>query len=549
MKIVIVGAVAGGATALARLRRLDEYAEIVVFERGAYPSYANCGLPYYIGGAIKERDALFVSTKESIENRYNVDLRTNTSVVKIDREGKKVLAKNLITGEEYEESYDKLLLSTGSSPFVPDEKFLEQKGVFKLWTIPDTDEIYSYIANENPKRAVVVGGGFIGLEMVENLVERGIEVHLCDMSNQVMPPLDKDMAKLVENTLVEHGVKLHLSDGLKDIKDNGAKVILNSGAEIETDMVLLSIGVRANSELAADAGLKLNDKKGITVDEFMATEDENIFAVGDAIGVKNFVFGYETMVPLAGPANKQGRSVAENILGLSKKKYLGTMGTSIAKVFDIAAASVGENEKSLNKMGKVYGKDYHYTLIHPNSHAGYYPDPTQMTLKLIFDSEGKILGAQIVGMTGVDKRIDVIATAMHFGGTVKDLTELELAYAPPFSQAKDPVNFAGYTAENILAGLSKPLTYDEMMELKDKEGYELIDVREKDEFDAGTIEGARLLPLSTLRDELPNLDKSKEYLIFCAVGRRGYITQRIMEQHGFKTRNLMGGIKTYRDMQ
>ncbi len=549
MKIVIVGAVAGGATALARLRRLDEYAEIVVFERGAYPSYANCGLPYYIGGAIKERDALFVSTKESIENRYNVDLRTNTSVVKIDREGKKVLAKNLITGEEYEESYDKLLLSTGSSPFVPDEKFLEQKGVFKLWTIPDTDEIYSYIANENPKRAVVVGGGFIGLEMVENLVERGIEVHLCDMSNQVMPPLDKDMAKLVENTLIEHGVKLHLSDGLKDIKDNGAKVILNSGAEIETDMVLLSIGVRANSELAADAGLKLNDKKGITVDEFMATEDENIFAVGDAIGVKNFVFGYETMVPLAGPANKQGRSVAENILGLSKKKYLGTMGTSIAKVFDIAAASVGENEKSLNKMGKVYGKDYHYTLIHPNSHAGYYPDPTQMTLKLIFDNEGKILGAQIVGMTGVDKRIDVIATAMHFGGTVKDLTELELAYAPPFSQAKDPVNFAGYTAENILAGLSKPMTYDEMMELKDKDGYELIDVREKDEFDAGTIEGARLLPLSTLRDELPNLDKSKEYLIFCAVGRRGYITQRIMEQHGFKTRNLMGGIKTYRDMQ
>lgn len=549
MKIVIVGAVAGGATALARLRRLDEYAKIVVFERGSYPSYANCGLPYYIGGAISERDALFVSTKESIENRYNVDLRTNTSVVKIDREGKKVLAKNLITGEEYEESYDKLLLSTGSSPFVPDEKFLEQKGVFKLWTVPDTDEIYSYIANENPKRAVVVGGGFIGLEMVENLVERGIDVHLCDMSNQVMPPLDKDMAKLVEITLIEHGVKLHLSDGLKDIKDNGAKVILNSGAEIETDMVLLSIGVRANSELAADAGLKLNDKKGITVDEFMATEDENIFAVGDAIGVKNFVFGYETMVPLAGPANKQGRSVAENILGLSKKKYLGTMGTSIAKVFDIAAASVGENEKSLNKMGKVYGKDYHYTLIHPNSHAGYYPDPTQMTLKLIFDNEGKILGAQIVGMTGVDKRIDVIATAMHFGGTVKDLTELELAYAPPFSQAKDPVNFSGYTAENILAGLSKPMTYDEMMELKGKEGYELIDVREKDEFDSGTIEGARLLPLSTLRDELPNLDKSKEYLIFCAVGRRGYISQRIMEQHGFKTRNLMGGIKTYRDMQ
>lgn len=549
MKIVIVGAVAGGATALARLRRLDEYAEIVVFERGAYPSYANCGLPYYIGGAISDRDALFVSTKESIENRYNVDLRTNTSVVKIDREGKKVLAKDLITGEEYEESYDKLLLSTGSSPFVPDEKFLEQKGVFKLWTIPDTDEIYSYIANENPKRAVVVGGGFIGLEMVENLVERGIEVHLCDMSNQVMPPLDKDMAKLVENTLVEHGVKLHLSDGLKDIADNGAKVILNSGTEIETDMVLLSIGVRANSELAADAGLKLNDRKGITVDEFMATEDENIFAVGDAIGVKNFVFGYETMVPLAGPANKQGRIVAENILGLSKKKYQGTMGTSIAKVFDIAAASVGENEKSLNKMGKVYGKDYHYTLIHPNSHAGYYPNPTQMALKLIFDNEGKILGAQIVGMTGVDKRIDVIATAMHFGGTVKDLTELELAYAPPFSQAKDPVNFAGYTAENILAGLSKPMTYEEFMELKDKEGYELIDVREKDEFDEGTIEGARLLPLSKLRDELPNLDKSKEYLIFCAVGRRGYITQRIMEQHGFKTRNLMGGIKTYRDMQ
>ncbi len=547
MKILIVGAVAGGATALARLRRLDEDAEIIVFERGEYVSYANCGLPYYIGGTIRNRDALFVSNKEDIEQKYNVEIRLKSLVTKIDRENKRIEVKNLLTGEEYFETYDKLLLSTGSSPFIPNSSWLEDDGVFKLWTIPDTDRIHDYISSEKPKSAVIVGGGFIGLEMVENLVEKGIKVYLCDMADQVMPPMDKDMAKLVENHLIEKGVKLYLGNGLKDITNNGKKVILSDGVEIETDMIILSIGVRPNTKLAEEAGLVLNERKGIKVNEYMQTSDENIYAVGDAIGVKNFVFGTETMIPLAGPANKQGRNVAENIVGNNEKKYVATMGTSIAKVFDIAAASVGESEKSLQRVGKEYEKDYFITIIHPMSHAGYYPDATPMTLKLIFGRDGKVLGAQIVGYDGVDKRIDTIATTMHFGGTVKDLTELELAYAPPFSSAKDPVNFAGYTAENILAGLFEPITYHQMM--KEKDRYQLLDIREDLEVATGKLENSICIPLTRLRDEYEKLDKDKEYIVYCAVGVRGYIAQRILAQKGYKAKNLVGGLRTYYDME
>lgn len=546
MKILIVGAVAGGATALARLRRLDENAQIIVFERGGYVSYANCGLPYYIGGDIAGRDALFVSTKESIESKYNVEIRDNNLVTKIDRDNKKIVAKNLITNEEYEETYDKLLLSTGSSPFVPNQDWLEQDGVFKLWTIPDTDEIYEFIEKNKPKKAVVVGGGFIGLEMVENLSQRGISVTLCDMADQVMPPLDKDMAKIVENHLLEKNVPLYLGNGLKEIYDNGKKVLLSDGTTIDTDIVLLSIGVRPNSKLAQEAGLDLNEKKGIIVDEYMRTSDENIYAVGDVIGVKDYVTGKDTMIPLAGPANKQGRNVAENILDLGRKKYKATMGTSIAKVFDLDVASVGQSEKSLQKLGYKYEEDYFITIIHTMSHAGYYPGAVPLTLKLIFAKDGKILGSQIVGYGGVDKRIDTIATSIYFEANVEDLTNLELAYAPPYSSAKDPVNFAGYTAENILNGLSVPITYEQYIENKDK--YTLIDVREDIEMQLGIIEGAIKLPLTNLRKDYEKLDKSKEYVVYCAVGTRGYIAQRILMQKGYKVKNLLGGYRTYQDI-
>ncbi|WP_314696604.1 NAD(P)/FAD-dependent oxidoreductase, partial [Mogibacterium timidum] len=376
MKVLVVGAVAGGATALARLRRLDEDAEIIVFERGGYISYANCGLPYYIGEQIKNRESLFVSDKDTIEAKYGVEIRLNSNVESIDRERRMIEVKNPETGEVYEETYDKLLLSTGSSPFVPNPAWLDQTRVFKLWTIPDTDSIYEFVVSYAPKRAVIVGGGFIGLEMAENLSDRGVEVSLCDMADQVMPPIDKDMAKIVEVRLAEHGVHLHLGNGLKDIENDGTRVVLADGTAIETDLVILSIGVKPNSQLAEAAGLELNARRGIKVDEFMHTSDPNIYAVGDVIGVQDYILGGEVMIPLAGPANKQGRNVAENILGLGQKTYDGTLGTSVAKIFDMTVASTGASEKSLSRAGKVYGKDYHVSLVHPMSHAGYYPGAT-----------------------------------------------------------------------------------------------------------------------------------------------------------------------------
>lgn len=547
MKILVVGAVAGGATAIARLRRLDESAEIIIFERGKYVSYANCGLPYYVGGVIERRDALFVSTKESIEKKYAIDIRTENEVMAIHPEKKTVTVKDLSKGTEYEESYDKLLLSTGSKPFIPPVPGLDADNVFQLWTVPDTDRITAFIEKRKPKTAVVVGGGFIGLEMAENLAERGISVSIADLADQVMPPFDKDMAKLVENHLLAKGVKLLLGRGFKGLEDGGRTVIFESGEKVAADMVILSIGVRPNNELAKAAGLELIDRGGIVVDEFGQTSNPDIYAVGDVTAVKDFVSGATTMIPLAGPANKQGRAVCANLLGEERKEpYVGTLGTSVAKVFDLTCASTGSSEKLLQRAGKVYGKDYFYTVIHPMSHAGYYPGALPMTIKLIFAADGKVLGAQIVGYDGVDKRIDTIAGAMHFRGTVTDLTQLEFAYAPPYSSAKDPVNFAGYSAENILTGRMIPITTAEL--LASPSEYTILDVREKEETVSGTLPGAINIPLTELRERLSELKKDKKYVLYCAVGVRGYIAQRILQHHGFRTKNLIGGYRTYNDL-
>ena len=547
MKIIVVGGVAGGATAIARLRRLDENAEILLLEKGKYVSFANCGLPYYIGGAIENRDSLFVTTKESIEDKYNIQIRTENEVVSIDKDNKTIKILDHTSGNEYEESYDKLLLSTGSKPFVPNVEGIEESNVFTLWTVPDVDKIDEFIKKENPKNAVVVGGGFIGLEMAENLVDRGLKVTLVEMANQVMPPLDKDMAKLVENHLNVKGVKLLLEEGFNGTENNGKTVKLLSGKTINTDMVLLSIGVRPNSELAKNAGLDLNERGGIKVDDLQQTSDSDIYAVGDAIGVEDYILGGETMIPLAGPANKQGRSVASNILNKGDEKYLGTMGTSVAKVFDITVAAVGSNEKILERNGMKYKEDYFISLVHPMSHAGYYPGAMPMTIKLIFAKDGKILGAQIVGFDGVDKRIDTIATSIYFKGDVYDLSKLELAYAPPYSSAKDPVNFAGYVATNILEGLSEPVLYREIKENPSK--YEILDVREEVEQVAGMMDGAISMPLTSIRERINELDKDKEYAIYCAVGLRGYLTERILKQNGYKAHNILGGYRTFKDME
>lgn len=545
-KIVIVGGVAGGATAIARLRRLDETADIVLFERGPYVSFANCGLPYYVGDVITDRDDLFVATETSIEQKYNVDIRPLSEVVAIDREKKTVSVENVETGVRYEQPYDTLLLATGSHPFVPKVAGIDQEKIFTLWNISDTDRIYDYIEKTTPVHATVVGGGFIGLEMAENLACRGMKVTLVEMQPQVMPPLDEDMAKLVENELKDCGVDLLLNTGFQGLNDAG-QVVLDDGFTFDTDLVLLSIGVRPNNALAVDSSLDLNDYGGIQVDDLMRTSDPAIYAVGDVIGVRDGVFGDETMVPLAGPANKQGRAVAANILNLKEEPYKGTLGTSVAKVFDLTVATTGANEKKLAKRGMIYGKDYFISLVQPNSHAGYYPGAKMMVIKLIFAADGRILGAQIVGREGVDKRIDTIATTLHFKGSVSDLTELELAYAPPYSSAKDPVNVAGYSAENILNGLSTPVLYRQWKE--NPQAYQVLDVREQMEVDWGMIPGAIHIPLSQVRDRLEELDSNVHYVINCAVGLRGYLAERILVQKGYKVSNLLGGYRFWEAME
>lgn len=546
MRIVVIGGVAGGATAIARLRRLNEENEIILLERGEYVSFANCGLPYYVGGTINRRDALFVTTDEDIKKKYKVDVRVKNEVKKINKEEKKLSVIDLKNNQEYELSYDKLLISTGSSAFVPNAKGIDSKNVFTLWNIPDVDAITEYVKNNKPKKATVIGAGFIGLEMVENLIDLGIETTVIEMANQVIPPLDKDMAKLVENHMISKGVNLLLNEGFESIDDEGKTVHLKSGKDIQTDMTILSIGVRPNSRLAKQAGVELTEDEHIEVDEFMQTSDPDIYAIGDVISVKEYITQNQTAIPLAGPANKQGREVGENILGLEKKSYDGTMGTSVAKIFDLTVASTGLNEKNLERYKKVYKKDYYVSIIHPMSHAGYYPGATPMTLKLIFAKDRKVLGAQIVGYEGVDKRIDTIATTIHFKGSVDDLSKLELAYAPPYSSAKDPVNFLGFTARNILDGLTNPVLYREYENNKNE--YSLLDIRENPEVVSGKLEGAIHIPLTEIRNRFKELDKSKHYLVYCAVGLRGYIAERILKQKGFIVSNLVGGYRTVMDL-
>lgn len=547
-KVLIVGGVAGGASTAARLRRIDENAEIIMFERGEYISFANCGLPYYIGETIKDRDALLVQTPEAMKARFNIDVRVKNEVVMIHRDSKEIEVKNLESGKIYRESYDVLVLSPGSSPLRPPIPGIDSPNVFSLWNIPDTDTIKSYVDEKKPKRAAVIGGGFIGIEMAENLHARGIKISIIEMSDQVMAPVDYEMAQTIHQHVKSKDVDLHLKDGVKSFKyeenNDTTTITLQSGKTIETDMVILSIGVRPNGELAKNCGLKTNQRGGIIVDEFMRTEDESIYAIGDAIEVVDFINKDKTMIPLAGPANKQGRIAANNIIG-NKEKYNGTQGTSIAKVFDLTVANTGHNEKTLNRNGKKYGEDYKITLIHSKSHAGYYPGAIPMTIKLIFALDGKILGAQIVGYNGVDKRIDVIATAIRFGGTIYDLKELELAYAPPFSSAKDPVNMAAFTAENILNGDMDVILWNEIDNV-DSNNTIILDVREPIERELGFIDGSVNIPVDQLRDRLGELDKDKLIIPYCAIGLRAYIATRILDQNGFKNvKNFSGGFSTY----
>lgn len=558
-KVVIIGGVAGGATTAARLRRLDESLEIIILERGEYISYANCGLPYYIGGVIKERSSLLVQTPEVMKSRFNIDVRTSNEVISIDRKDKKVVVKNVKTQEEYQESYDTLVIATGSSPLVPSIPGIDGPGIYTLWTIPDTDKIKTFIDEKKPKRAIVIGGGFIGVEMAENLHAIGCEVTLVEMQNQVMPPVDFEMAQLLHENMKMNNVSLSLGDGVKSFshKNGVTSVELQSGKTIEAELVILSIGIRPNSKLAEDAGLTLNERKGIVVDGFLKTSDPDIYAVGDVIQVENFVLKDKTMIPLAGPANKQARICAGNIFkeyhgDLAKmEKYKGTQGTSVAKVFDLTVATTGLSEKILIKLGKKVNKDYFVVLINQKSHAGYYPGATPLTLKLLFDPSGKILGAQIIGLEGVDKRIDVIATTERLKGTIYDLCELELAYAPPYSSAKDPVNMAGFVAKNILEGLVSFTSWDHIEKSlkKNPDDQIILDVGEEFERMAFEIPNSYHIPLGELRSRLSELDKNKLIIPYCAVGVRSYNAARILMNNGFKNVKIYpGGTSLYKSV-
>lgn len=539
-KTVIIGGVAGGASCAARLRRLDNKRNIIILERGEYISYANCGLPYHIGDVIQNRGALLLMTPEMMWKRFQIEVRVKNEVLLINREKKIVLVKDLNKNETYEESYDDLVIATGSSPLRPRIPGIESDKIRTLWTVPDTDEIRNLVQKDSVKHIAVIGGGFIGLEMAENLVHAGKEVSLIEALNQVMAPLDYEMAQIIHQNIKSHGVNLILGDGVNAFveENNKVKVELKSGKSIDADLVILAIGVRPNSGLAKEAGLKLNERGGIIVDEHMRTEDPSIYAVGDVIEVEDFVFKGRTMVPLAGPANKQGRILADVLAGRNSS-YKGTQGSSVAKVFDLTVASTGANEKTLVKREMKKGVDYESLIIRQNSHAGYYPGATPMFIKLLFSlKDEKILGAQIVGNDGVDKRIDTLGVAMRLGAKVTDLKDLELAYAPPYSSAKDPVNMAGFVAENIITGLVKQASYD--VTVKDPNAF-LLDVREPGEVAMYAIPKAINIPLGQLRDRLSELNKEDRIIVFCAIGVRAYMGARILMQNGFKNVEIYPG--------
>ena len=543
-KTIIIGGVAGGASCAARLRRLDAEREIVLLERGEYISYANCGLPYHVGDVIRSRNALLLMSPELMQRRFRVDVRVKNEVIALHREEKTVTVRRLDTGETYEEAYDDLVIATGSSPLRPGIPGIEDPRILTLWTVPDADEIRSLI-QRGLKRAAVIGGGFIGLEMAENLHRAGLQVTLIEAMDQIMAPLDYELALLLNENIRQNGVELRLADPVEAFhsEKDGVTVSLKSGAQLQAELVILSIGVRPNSQLAKEAGLELNPRGGIVVDDHMRTSDPSIFAVGDVAEVEDLVSGERTMVPLAGPANKQGRIVA-NLLAGREDRYAGTQGSSVAKVFDLTAAATGSNEKTLLRRGLKKGKDYESLMITQNSHAGYYPGATPMTLKLLWScGNGKLLGAQIVGREGVDKRIDTLGVALRLGASVSDLRDLELAYAPPYSSAKDPVNMAGYVAENVRSGLVSIAAWNEPDTASDAV---LLDVREEAEVMAYAIPGAINIPLGQLRDRLGELDPAKPHIVFCAVGVRAYNGARILSQHGFgRVKIYPGGARFY----
>lgn len=544
MKILIIGGVAGGATAAARLRRVDENAQIVLFERGAYVSYANCGLPYYIGGTISERNRLFVQTVEGFIRRFNIDIRVKSEVTRIDPANQTVTIRDMAANKDYTESYDKLIVSTGAEPVRPPIPGIEDSRIFSLRNVPDMDKIKEYIERNKPKKAVVVGGGFIGLEMVENLHDAGLEVTVIEKSNQVMAPIDFSMASIVHRHLVQKRVSLLLEEGVTRFEpmENGIKVILEGRKEIPADMVLFSIGVRPEVKLAKEAGLELGSMGGIKVNDYMQTSDANVYALGDAAEVFNPVINKHSLIPLAGPANKQARIVADNVIEGNKHRYAGTIGTSIAKVFNLTVAATGASSKLLNRE-KI---EHISSFTHGSSHAGYYPDALSLSVKIVFSPvDGKLLGAQVVGYDGVDKRIDLFAQVIKKGGSIYDLQEIEHAYAPPYSSAKDPVNMAGFVAENILKKKVKIIQWRDIANLSPA-GSVIIDTRTKEEYELGHIGGALNIPVDELRGRLNEVPKDKQIIVYCAVGLRGYLSARILTQRGYtEVYNLSGGYKTY----
>ena len=542
IRILIIGGVAGGATAAARARRIDETAEIILFERGEYISFANCGLPYFIGNVIDDRDNLLVTTPKALKERYRIDVRIHSEVTAIDRQRKEISVHHIPSGKKYNEPYDKIILSPGAEPLRPPLPGIDAPNIFNIRNIPDTDRVMAYLKTASPETALIVGGGFIGLEMAENLTEIGLKTTVVEMLDQVMPPLDFEMAAMVHGHLKEKGVTLDLGNQVESFEPSDGAIVVHTRKKppASYDLVVLSIGVRPENALAKSAGLAIGERGAIMVNAAMQTSDPDIYAVGDAVEINDFITGSTVMTPLAGPANKQGRIAAENALG-RKSLFKGTQGTAIVKVFDTTVAVTGAGEKNLKRLGIPFLT----STTHSGSHAGYYPGAQMMAIKLLFSpGSGKLLGAQAVGEDGVDKRIDVLATAIRGKMTVFDLEELELAYAPPYGSAKDPVNIAGFVAANLLKGDVQNTYWHELGSLDDT--HVIIDLRDTDEIEeSGKINSALHIPVNDLRDQLGALDKTRHYVLYCAVGLRGYIGYRILVQNGFKVTNLAGGYKTF----
>lgn len=541
-KYIVVGAVAGGASAAARLRRLDEHASIILFEKGAYVSYANCGLPYYIGNVIEDRNKLFVQTAQSFHERFNIDVRIQTEVIAVNPEKKEITAREILTGNIYTESYDKLVLSPGAEPIVPPFPGVQSNKIFTLRNVPDTDTIKSFVSSKKNAKALVIGAGFIGLEMAENLHHLGHEVTVVEMNNQILAPLDFPIAAIAQQHLREKGLELMLNTAVESFEDKGETLLVNfkGGMQMEVDYVILSIGVRPDTRLAAAAGLQIGEARGIVVNEYLQTTHPDIYAVGDAIEFKHPITQKIGNTFLAGPANKQGRICANNIVFNNTNIYNGAINTAIVKLFDLTVGTTGMAAKHL----KAAGISYLVSTTRSSSHASYYPNSKQITIQITFSPDTKkLLGAQVIGEDGADKRLDILATLIKNNGTIYDLTELEHAYAPPYSSAKDPVNMAGFVAENILNGILKVEQWDGFeTTFAADENAMMIDVRNPDEVVSGAMEGSINIPLDTLRSNLNNIPKDKTIFVYCAVGLRGYLAQRILMQSGYKNViNLSGG--------